>query len=139
MFITKYNPSLVQIFDNIFENHLSEHQYHKSSSFLPSVDVIETEKIYEIQAAIPGIKKEDFKIEIDKKLLTLSGERKLEKEENTKLYKSIETKYGKFTRNFTLPENVDTDNIEANYDNGILTITIPKSDIVHTKKTVSIK
>lgn len=139
MYITKYNPSLVNVFDNLFENYLSESQVSKVNKFLPHVDIVEAEKEFEIHAAIPGINKEDFKIEIDKKVLTLSGERKFVNEESGKNFKSIETKYGKFSRSFTLPENIDSEKIEASYENGILKISIPKSEIIETKKVVSIK
>lgn len=139
MYITKYNPSLVNVFDNLFENYLSESQVSKVNKFLPHVDIVEAEKEFEIHAAIPGINKEDFKIEIDKKVLTLSGERKFVNEESGKNFKSIETKYGKFSRSFTLPENIDSEKIEASYENGILKISIPKSEIIETKKVISIK
>ncbi|TAF77910.1 MAG: Hsp20/alpha crystallin family protein [Bacteroidetes bacterium] len=139
MYITKYNPSLVNVFDNLFENYLSESQVSKVNKFLPHVDIVEAEKEFEIHAAIPGINKEDFKIEIDKKILTLSGERKFVNEESSKNFKSIETNYGKFSRSFTLPENIDSEKIEASYENGILKISIPKSEIIETKKVVSIK
>lgn len=139
MYIAKYNPSLVNVFDNLFENYLSESQVSKVNKFLPHVDIVEAEKEFEIHAAIPGINKEDFKIEIDKKVLTLSGERKFVNEESGKNFKSIETKYGKFSRSFTLPENIDSEKIEASYENGILKISIPKSEIIETKKVVFIK
>lgn len=139
MFITKYNPSLVNVLDSFFENYDSEHNLSKVNKFLPNVDIVEAEKAYEIHAAIPGINKSDFKIEVDKKVLTISGERKFVNEENGKNFKSIETKYGSFSRSFTLPENTDSEKIEASYENGILKVNIPKSEIVETKKLVSIK
>lgn len=139
MYIANYNPSLLTVFDSIFENYSSKQPNAKVSKFLPNADIVEAENAFEIHAAIPGINKEDFKIEIEKNLLTLSGERKLENEELSKNFKLVETNFGKFSRSFTLPENADTDKIEAIYENGILKINIPKLSIIETKKTVLIK
>ncbi len=97
-------------------------------SFIPSVDVIENEKAYEIQVAVPGMNREDFKVDLKENRLTISGERKLTKESDEKHFRSVETQYGAFTRTFVLPEDVKGDKIEAKYNNGILEIVVPKDE-----------
>ncbi len=97
-------------------------------SFVPKVDVIENDKGFEIQLAVPGMEKEDFKINLNENKLTISGERKLTKESDGKHFRSVETQYGAFGRTFVLPENVDGGKIEAKYDKGILEIYVPKDE-----------
>lgn len=108
------------------------------SSFVPKVDVIETEKAFELHVAAPGLNKDDFKIELNDNLLTVSGERKFTKEQNDKNFRSIETQYGSFSRSFNLPENVDTTAISAKYNNGILELSIPKDEKKALKTTIKV-
>jgi HSP20 family protein len=96
-------------------------------AFRPSVDIVEEEKAYLVKADLAGMKPEDIKIEVKNNVLTVSGERKLEKkEEGEDGYRRIEREYGSFTRSFTLPETAEGDNIDASYKDGVLTVTIPK-------------
>jgi HSP20 family protein len=95
-------------------------------SFVPQVDIIENERAFEIQVAVPGMNKEDFKIDLSDDQLTISGERKFAKERNENKFSSIETQYGTFSRSFSLPENVDAEKINAKYSNGILELVVPK-------------
>ncbi|GIV36767.1 MAG: heat-shock protein [Cyclobacteriaceae bacterium] len=104
-------------------------------SFVPRADVIETEKAYELHLAVPGMNKEDFKIDLNDNYLTISGERKFTRERNENHLCSIETQYGSFSRSFALPENVNVSKINARYVNGILEVTLPK-DEKKTLKTV---
>ncbi len=104
-------------------------------SFVPRVDVIETDKAYQLHVAVPGMNKEDFKIDLNDNYLTISGERRFTHERKEDHFCSIETQYGTFSRSFTLPENVNTSKINAKYVNGILEVTIPK-DEKKTLKTV---
>ncbi|WP_201352074.1 Hsp20/alpha crystallin family protein [Hydrogenimonas urashimensis] len=98
------------------------------SAFLPSVNTREDENAYVIEVDVPGVKKEDIKVNVDseKRTLTISGERKFEKEVKKEDYYKIESSYGKFMRSFSLPENVDAENIEAKTEEGVLRITLPK-------------
>ena len=98
------------------------------STFNPSTDVAETEKAYEIQLAVPGMKKEDFQLELNENYLTIRGERKFNEEKKDKNFHSIETHYGSFSRSFRVPENVEASKISANYNNGILEVTLPKDE-----------
>lgn len=110
-----------------------------TSSFSPQVDVAESEKEFEIQFYIPGIKKEDIKIDVNDDRITVSGERKFTNEKKEKNYHSVESSYGKFSRSFYLPDNVNTDKISASYADGVLDVVIPKDEKKVTKRTISIK
>jgi HSP20 family protein len=94
----------------------------------PPVDIVETEQAYEVRAELPGIPKEDVHLSLDNNILTLSGERKLEKDVDHGSFHRIERAYGTFSRSFTLPARVSADRVEAKYDNGLLTVVIPKAE-----------
>ncbi len=107
-------------------------------SFVPKVDILEKEKAFEIYLAVPGMEKEDFRIDLKENVLTLSGERKLRKETKEQDYRSLETQYGAFGRSFVLPENVDAEKIEAKYNNGILEVVVPKDEKKLIKTTIKV-
>ncbi len=96
------------------------------SGFSPSVNTREGEFAYHIEVDLPGVKKEDIHVDLKDDVLTISGERKTKEEINEKDYYKMESSYGKFQRNFTLPENADAENINANAENGVLEVVIPK-------------
>jgi HSP20 family protein len=104
--------------------------------FRPAVDIYEDEKAIYLKAEIAGIKPEEMKVHVEKNVLTLEGERKLEKEEQKEGYHRVERSYGSFRRSFSLPENVSTEEISAAYKDGVLTLTLPKT---HESKTKEIK
>src|SRR5690349_8668957 len=109
-----------------------------SYSFVPKVDILENEKGYEVNLAVPGLSKEDFKIDLNDNFLTISGERKFTKEKKENNFHSIETQYGNFKRSFSLPENVDASKISAQYANGILEITVPKDEKKVLKASIKV-
>jgi len=96
--------------------------------FLPKVNIAEDEKSYQIELSAPGMNKEDFKIEVKDDVLTISTEKKEEKEEEGKNYTRREFSQTCFSRSFILPDSVDSGKIEAAYKNGILDLTIPKKE-----------
>jgi HSP20 family protein len=108
-------------------------------NFVPEVDILESEKTYEIHFAVPGFEKDNFNLNVDDKMLTVSGERKFKEEESEKKYKSVRTSYGSFERTFTLPKNVNANKIEANYTNGILEVIIPKDETKIIKTSIKVK
>ena len=110
----------------------------KGGELYPNVDISETPQQYNIRAEIPGMKKEDIKLSINKNCLTISGEKKEEKKtDNEKLHR-MESYYGSFQRSFVLPDGFKADKVEAGFKDGVLTVTVPKSE--ETKeKTVDIK
>ena len=108
-------------------------------NFIPELDVLESEKTYELHIAVPGFKKDNFNLEVDDNLLTVSGERKFEEKQEDKTFKSIQTSYGSFSRTFTLPDNVDATKIEAHYNDGILEVIVPKDESKIIKTNIKVK
>lgn len=96
------------------------------TEWLPRVDVMESEKEFLLKAELPEVKKEEFKVTVEKEILSITGERKLEKEEKGKKYHRIERAYGRFERCFTLPEGTATEGITSEFKEGVLTVHIPK-------------
>lgn len=102
--------------------------FNRDTVWHPSVDVAETKDAYEVKAEIPGIRKEDIHISLEDHVLTLKGEKKQESETKNKNVHTVERVYGKFERSFRLPEGVKSEGIKAKYDNGVLTVEIPKAE-----------
>jgi HSP20 family protein len=98
------------------------------SYWMPAVDILEQDDAYVVKAELPGMKKEDVSITIHDNILTLRGERKDERSENSAQYHRVERIFGSFIRSFTLPSTVKMDKVEAVYKDGVLTITLPKSE-----------
>ncbi len=108
--------------------------------FVPAVNTREADDAYYIEVDLPGVKKEDISIDVDDNVLTISGERKVEEERKEDEFYRVESFYGKFERSFTLPEDVDADKIEAEAKDGVLTIRIPKAQVVEkAPKKIEIK
>src|ERR1039458_710990 len=97
-----------------------------TSSFAPAVDVYEDEHNVTLKIELPGIDEKDIDVRIENNTLTVHGERKIEKEEKEENYRRVERQYGSFTRTFTLPSTVNHDNVQANYDKGVLKVNLPK-------------
>jgi len=97
-----------------------------SSSWTPSVDIYETEQELVLTAEVPGIEDKDIEIKVEDSTLTLKGERKFEKETKEENYHRIERAYGSFYRSFSLPPYIDQEKIEAEHEQGVLKITMPK-------------
>lgn len=102
--------------------------------WFPPVDVLESKDSYLIRAELPGMKKEDFNLEVKDRTLTLSGERKFEEPANGVEYHRVERVSGKFIRSFSLPQTVKSDEIKANYRDGILEVHVPKADEAKPKQ-----
>ncbi|MFQ5526208.1 MAG: Hsp20/alpha crystallin family protein [Thermoanaerobaculia bacterium] len=102
--------------------------------WVPAVDVRESDDAFVFTAELPGLAKEDVAITLEENVLTLTGERKFENEETKNEFRRIERSYGRFTRSFTLPHEVDSEKVEAKYGEGILTVTIPKAEKTKPRK-----
>src|SRR2546421_11780203 len=98
------------------------------ADWTPLADITEDEKEYLIKAELPEMKKEDVKVTVENGVLTISGERKFEKEEKNKKYHRVERSYGTFVRSFTLPDNADSSKVNAQYRDGVLTVDVQKSE-----------
>jgi len=107
------------------------------ADWAPAVDIQETAAEYLVKMDLPEVKKEDVKVEFEEGVLTVEGERRLEKEEKDKKYHKIEREYGKFVRRFALPNEVDGAKVAAEFKEGVLNVHLPKSPTV--KKSVSVK
>jgi HSP20 family protein len=145
MSIIRYSNALNDYVPTSFTN-LIDHFFNESNvrsggsqySFVPKVDITENEKAFELHVAVPGMSKEDFKLDLNDNFLTVSGERKYSREKKENNFHSIETQYGTFSRAFSLPENIDAGKISASYVNGILEITLPKDEKKVLKTTIKV-
>jgi HSP20 family protein len=108
------------------------------AEWAPLVDIIEDDKEYTIKAELPAVKKDEIKISVQNDVLSISGERKYEKEEKNKKYHRVERAYGSFLRSFTVPEDADADRVSAEFQDGLLQVHLPKSEKVKPK-TIEVK
>ena len=135
-------PSLL---DRFFENDMfdwSNRNYSNTNTTLPAVNIKEDKDGFEVEMSAPGFEKDDFKIELNNSLLTISSEKKLENEtKEGQQFTRREFSYQSFSRSFTLPETVEGEKIMAKYDNGILSVSIPKKEEAKPKpvKQIEIK
>lgn len=106
---------------------------------VPAVNVKESEKAFEIELAAPGLTKKDFEISVDNGMLTISSEKREEKEEKERNYTRKEFSYSSFSRSFTLPENVNEEDVKAYYEDGILKLQIAKKAMGVTKPKKAIE
>ena len=138
MLLTKFDPfkQLKEIEKNLYTQVGNNEGV---TAFVPTVNTREGEFAYHVDVDLPGVKKEDIKVDLNKGILTISGERKTKEEVKQEDYYKIETYFGKFSRSFTLPDNVDIENIEAKSDNGVLEIVIPKLKDDVSKNSIEIK
>ena len=122
---TRNRPvSLTNWLDDVFEDAFN----WTEGSFVPELNVYETEKMFEITVELPGMSKDDIDISLDDNVLTISGERKAHHREdgNGRRYHRVESRFGTFSRSLPLPNVIDTEKINAAYENGVLAISIPK-------------
>jgi len=104
----------------------------------PLADITEDDKEYLIKAELPEMKREDVKVTVENRVLTITGERKVEQEEKKKKYHRVERGYGTFMRSFTLPDDADFNKVNAEFKSGLLTVHVPKSE--HAKpKQIEVK
>ena len=137
MTLVKLNPyrnlaNLTSNMDSFFNNFGYEND--SESVWAPRLDIVETEKHYEVVAELPGVDKNDIYIKVEDGMLVLSGEKKSEHEEKEGEYVYTERRYGKFERSFRLPKEVKADEIKARYENGVLNVNIPKSEKAQPKQ-----
>jgi HSP20 family protein len=105
-----------------------------SNVWAPAVDIKEDETSFYVIAELPGMKREDISVELENNVLSLKGERRFERSEEKENYHFVERSYGSFYRSFSLPRNVKPDEIRAEYKDGVLTLTLPKTEEVRPKK-----
>ena len=142
MIVTRYNPlndfkKSIEVFNNLFNVNNNNIQTQETEiDFFPTVNSREDDKAFYLDVDLPGVKKKDIELNITDGVLTIKGERKTRNAQEDKTYYKIESSYGKFERSFTLPKDIDESKIEAEVENGVLSLTMPKSaqDVQKTKK-----
>lgn len=143
MTLVKFNPADYRpvSFNSFIDRFFNENLPAETGGvrFSPSVDILEDNESFEIQLAIPGLKKDEFNIEIDEKTLTIKGERKFATEKKEKNYHAVGTQYGSFARSFQLPVTVNEEKIFAKYEDGILHVIMPKDEKKILKKTIEVR
>jgi HSP20 family protein len=142
MVLRKYNGmqnEMPQTFSSMLDRFFNESVNTRGfTGFTPHVDACETENGYEIEIALPGIRKEDIAIDFQEGKLTISGERRFEKKEEGRRYQMLETQYGTFSRSFYLPDNVNPDKISAQLQDGVLMVSVPKDEHKTMKRQITI-
>jgi HSP20 family protein len=129
--------ALFRFNDDLFQNPFKL-MNSKPNSFVPAVDIHESEREYSIHMELPGINKNDVEIKFDSGIMTISGSKKNEviEESPDKQYRHIERSFGSFSRQFRLTDNVDANGIKAQFENGVLEVTVPKQEI---RKSINIE
>ena len=117
-----------RIFGNLFTFH-EDGTDTKETSWMPTVDISETENGYEIRAELPGVSEDDVNVSVTDNVLTVKGEKRQEAETEGKDHHRVERRYGSFQRRFTLPRHIETDAIKAGFKDGVLTLGIPKAEV----------
>lgn len=125
--LTKRGEMLPSVFDDFFRP-WNDWFGNERTMTVPAVNVIENKDDYQISVAAPGLKKSDFNIDVEGNMLKISCEKEESREEKEERYTRTEYNYSCFNRTFTLPEEVIKDNIEAVYEDGVLRVTLPKTE-----------
>lgn len=148
MFITHYNPRAhmkgftrgYDLLNSLLDNYERSQNNEVPSNFMPSINTREAEDAYHVEVDLPGIKKEDISLQVEDNTLLISGERKIKEEMTEENYYKVESRFGSFSRSFTLPEDVDVENIQAESVDGVLEVVIPKLKTqVEKVKKIAIK
>jgi len=143
MSLVRFSNQVPSMFDRFFEGDLfdwSNRNFSLTNTTLPSVNIKENADVYEVQVAAPGFEKNDFKLELDHDVLTISSEKQVENEtKEGERFTKREFSYQSFSRSFSLPDTADGEKIGANYDNGILRISIPKKEEAKPKPSRTIE
>ena len=122
-------------FDDFFNSGFELRPFGESMrGFNPTVDVSESDEAYTISAELAGLDEKDVEVSLENNVLILSGEKKSEHEDKSESYYPVERSYGSFKRSFALPAEVDPDKVEASFKNGVLTVTLPKTEHGQTKR-----
>src|ERR1043165_6285137 len=136
MSITRYDPfrdlrtlqdEVNRLFTTNFPRAFSDESFARGA-WNPSVDIYENKDHIVLEAELPGMNREDFELSVEKNVITLRGQREFEKKDDSDNYHRVERSYGSFTRSFTLPQTVSADGATAEYNNGVLRVTLQKRE-----------
>ncbi len=138
MTLVKWNPtrSMWNLNDDVFKTFFNEDRYLTGNrdGYYPAVDIEENEDAYRVSIELPGMEKKDIKISFQDDVLTISGEKKDQKEDKDRNYHYFERRFGKFERSFRIHTDVIEDKIDAVFKDGVLTVDMPKAEIVKPKE-----
>jgi HSP20 family protein len=139
MTITRWDPfreviALQNRVNSLFRDSIESESALTTASFIPAVDVYEDDKKVVLKLEVPGIEEKDLDIRVENHTLTVKGERKMEKEEKEENFHRVERRYGSFFRAFTLPTTVDTENVDAKYEAGVLKLELKKKPEAQPKQ-----
>lgn len=137
--LTRWDPfrevqALQNRMNRLFEEQYGNQEQLTTGAFVPPVDIYEDQQGIQLKLEVPGIDEKDLEIKVENNVLTVSGERKFEKEQKEENFHRIERRYGSFTRSFTLPSTVDTEKISAEYNAGVLNIHLAKREEAKPKQ-----
>lgn len=138
MTLVKFNPdnkinSLMPGFNDVFDSIFNDTFFlDRMVTRVPAANISETADHYHVELAAPGLKKEDFKLSLERNVLSISAEQRMEDKREEKSYAKREYSYNSFVRSFTLPESADENGIQATYNDGVLAISIPKREEAKT-------
>ena len=143
MNVVKYDPfrelrslqdEMTRLFTGVMPSGGFNREDMTHGSWAPSVDIYEDKENLVLEAELPGMNREDFEISVENNILTLKGERKFEKKTEGDSYHRVERSYGTFTRSFTLPQSVTADGASADFENGVLRVSLPKREETKARK-----
>jgi len=134
MKLVKWHSNKPGFYNENWNNFFNDEFFKPATASQPAVNIRETENSYSLEVAAPGLKKDDFKIELDKNILNISVTREKEQKEEQNGYSRREFHYSSFKRSFVIPETVDAEHIAGAYENGILNVQLPKKAEVKAAK-----
>ncbi len=127
MSLSHFDPlANLRLFEDAISRYVSEPAANRPWS--PAVDIYETENELVLKADLPDVSQKDIDVRVENQTLTITGQRKFEQDQDSKGFHRIERSYGSFMRSFAVPNTFDTDHISAQYQNGVLTVTLPKKE-----------
>ena len=136
----EFRQEMDRLMENFFHGFDTRHFGRRADSFVPQIDVLDTDKEIKISAELPGLDEKDIEVSLTREALTIKGEKREEKEEKGKDYYRSERSYGSFTRTIPLPVEVDPDKVAASFRKGVLTVKLPKTkQVINETKKVAIK
>jgi len=140
--LTKFDEKVPSVFEDLFKpwNELFDGRFFKREMNIPAVNILENKDHFQLSVSAPGLKKADFKIDVDDDILTISSEKEDNKEEKDGKYTRQEYNYSSFSRSFTLPEGTDKEKVSAKYEDGVLKINIPRNGKIknHSAKQIAV-
>jgi len=146
MLVTRYNPNnqmrefrrTFDLFNAMFNDVDARQTERVNNDFIPAINTREGEYAYHVEVDLPGVSKDDIEIKVEDNTLIISGERKVKEEIKEENYYKVESRFGSFSRSFTLPEEVDIENIHAESSDGVLEVVVPKLESAKIDKVKKI-